>query len=73
MIIDLINDISRYAIPFILLFIPLYGILIKIKVYESFVEGAKEGFDTAVRIIPSLVAMLVSIGVFRASGALDLL
>lgn len=73
MIINLINDISRYAIPFILLFIPLYGILIKIKVYESFVEGAKEGFDTAVRIIPSLVAMLVSIGVFRASGALDLL
>ena len=42
MIIDLINDISRYAIPFILLFIPLYGILIKIKVYESFVEGARK-------------------------------
>lgn len=73
MIIDYINSISKYAIPFILLIIPTYGFLKKVKVYESFTEGAKEGFDTAVRIIPFLVAMLVSIGVFRASGALDLL
>lgn len=73
MIIDFINDISKYAIPFILLSIPTYGFLKKVKVYESFTEGAKEGFDTAVRIIPFLVAMLVSIGVFRASGALDIL
>lgn len=43
----------------------------KVPVYETFVEGAKEGFDIAVRIIPYLVAMLVAIGVFRASGALD--
>jgi len=41
-------------------------------VYEVFVEGAKEGFTTAIRIIPYLVAMLVAIGIFRASGALDL-
>lgn len=71
--IDIINNISIYAIPFILLAIPSYGLLKKVKVYESFTEGAKEGFDTAVRIIPYLVAMLVSIGVFRASGALDIL
>lgn len=45
----------------------------KINIYESFVEGAKEGFGVAVKIIPYLVAMLVAIGVFRASGALDLL
>jgi len=43
----------------------------KLPVYEIFVEGAKEGFEVAVRIIPYLVAMLVAIGVFRASGALD--
>jgi spore maturation protein SpmB len=43
----------------------------KLPVYETFVEGAKEGFDVAIRIIPYLVAMLVAIGVFRASGALD--
>lgn len=43
----------------------------KVPVYETFVEGAKEGFEVAIRIIPYLVAMLVAIGVFRASGALD--
>ena len=45
----------------------------RINVYDAFVEGAKEGFSTAVRIIPYLVAILVSIGVFRASGAMDFL
>jgi len=73
MIIDYINSISKYAIPFILLAIPTFGLFKKIKVYETFTEGAKDGFDTAVKIIPFLVAMLVSIGVFRASGALDIL
>jgi spore maturation protein SpmB len=47
------------------------GIRRRINVYEAFVEGAKGGFDTAVRIIPYLVAILVAIGVFRASGAMD--
>ena len=45
----------------------------KVNAYDAFIDGAKEGFETAVRIIPYLVAMLVAIGVFRASGALDLL
>lgn len=49
----------------------LAGWLRRVPVYEQFVEGAKEGFETAVRLIPYLVAMLVAIGVFRASGALD--
>ncbi len=49
------------------------GIIAKVNVYEAFVEGAKEGFGTAVRIIPYLVAILVGIGVFRASGAMDAL
>ncbi len=47
------------------------GVRKKVNVYEAFVEGAKDGFSTAVRIIPYLVAILVSIGVFRASGAMD--
>jgi len=47
------------------------GVRKKVNVYEAFVEGAKGGFDTAVRIIPYLVAILVAIGVFRASGAMD--
>ena len=45
----------------------------RINVYDTFIEGAKEGFQTAVRIIPYLVAILVAIGVFRASGAMDFL
>lgn len=49
----------------------LAGMRCKVNVYEAFVEGAKDGFTTAVRIIPYLVAMLVAIGVFRASGAMD--
>ena len=49
------------------------GVRKKINVYDTFIEGAKEGFSTAVRIIPYLVAILVGIGVFRASGAMDML
>lgn len=55
-----------------LLFI-LWGLHKRVNVYESFIEGAKEGFTTAIRIIPYLVAFLVAIGLFRASGAMDLL
>ena len=51
----------------------LAGMKKKVNVYDAFVEGAKEGFTTAVRIIPYLVAILVAIGVFRASGAMDYL
>ena len=64
---------SIAVIPLILLvFIGLAQIK-KVKVYEKFVEGAKEGFDVGVKIIPYLVAMLVAIAMFRASGALDVL
>ncbi len=51
----------------------IYAIKQKLPVYELFVEGAKEGFEVAVKLIPYLVAMLVAIGAFRASGALDLI
>lgn len=52
-------------------FIPLYAWIKKVPVYESFVEGAKDGFSTAINIMPHLVGMMVAISVFRASGALD--
>ena len=51
----------------------LAGVRKKVNVYDAFIEGAKDGFTTAVRIIPYLVAILVGIGVFRASGAMDML
>ena len=56
----------------IILFI-IAGIRAKINVYETFIEGAKEGFGTAVRIIPYLIAILVAVGVFRASGGMDVI
>lgn len=65
---------SNFANVLLMLIIMLFlasGIRKRINAYDAFVEGAKEGFHTAVRIIPYLVAMLVGIGVFRASGAMD--
>src|SRR5207244_6774186 len=53
--------------------ISLVGMLRKVKVYDTFIDGAKEGFNVAVRIIPFLVGILVAIGMFRASGAMDML
>ncbi|RJE46943.1 MULTISPECIES: spore maturation protein [unclassified Dehalobacter] len=69
----IISELARWAIPFILFFVPLYGYFHKVPVYETFVEGAENGFKTAVKIIPFLIGMLVSIKVFVDSGALDLL
>jgi spore maturation protein SpmA len=68
-----LRALSPLAIPFLLAFFPLYALGKGISVYSEFVEGAKEGFQVAIRIIPYLVGMLVAIGVFRESGALDLL
>jgi spore maturation protein B len=68
-----LDAISLWAIPVLLVVIPLVGLLRKVKVYDVFIEGAKEGFDVAVKIIPFLVGILVAIGMFRASGAMDLL
>lgn len=66
----MVANIILFAI--ILAFI-ISGMRAKVNVYEAFIEGAKDGFQTAVRVIPYLVAILVAIGVFRASGGMDLL
>lgn len=73
-------QIDAYSTTFanVFLFVIIIGFILagvrkKINVYNAFVDGAKEGFQTAVRIIPYLVAILVSIGVFRASGSMDFL
>ena len=67
------NLISFFVIPLMLVGFPLYGLYKRVPVYESFVEGAKEGFQVAVRIIPYLVAILFAVAMFRASGAMDAL
>ena len=69
----IMSIISVLAIPTLVLFIIVYGAVKKVRIYEAFVEGAKEGFNVGVRIIPYLVAMLVAIGVFRAGGAMEIL
>jgi spore maturation protein SpmB len=68
-----VNAISLLSIPFLLSAIPLFAALRRVKVYEEFVEGAKEGFQVAVRIIPYLVAIMVAMGMFRAAGGIELL
>ncbi|MBT8336044.1 MAG: spore maturation protein [Gemmatimonadetes bacterium] len=70
---ELIGLFSFFVIPVIVVGFPLYGLYKRVPVYESFVEGAKEGFQVSVRIIPYLVAILFAIGMFRASGAMDFL
>ena len=70
---SLIGLLAYFVIPVIVVGFPLYGLYKRVPVYESFVEGAKEGFNVAVRIIPYLVAILFAIGMFRASGAMDFL
>jgi spore maturation protein SpmA len=72
-----ISTISTFSANFILMSIIVIFIVLafvkKVNVYDSFIEGAKDGFNTAIRIIPFLVAILIAIGIFRASGALDFL
>lgn len=72
-----ITQVSTFAANFTLLLIIISFIVLamlkRVNVYEAFIEGAKEGFATAIKIIPFLVAILVAIGVFRASGAMDMI
>ena len=67
------TSVANILLMLIIVGFILAGVRKKVNVYDAFVEGAKDGFSTAVRIIPYLVAILVAIGVFRASGAMDML
>lgn len=63
---------AKWAIPAVLFSITLYAFIKRVNVYEAFINGAQEGFTTAIKTIPFLVAMFVAISVFRASGAMEL-
>jgi spore maturation protein B len=73
MFVNVANYISNGLFLLFVAGIPLYAATKKIDVFEAFVRGAKQGFDTSISIIPSLVAMMVAIGMLRASGFFDLL
>lgn len=66
-----INYISNLAIPFTILIILVYGLIEKNKVFDTFLEGAKEGIQIVVKIFPTLVGLFVAIGALRYSGVLD--
>lgn len=68
--VSIINRLTVYSVPFIIAFILIYGYLKDVKMYEVFVEGAREGFQVCIRILPYLVTMLFAIGLFRESGIL---
>ena len=70
---NLISYILKGIIPIIIGFVVIYGVVKKVKVYECFVEGAKEGITICLKIFPYLLAMIIAVNVFRASGALDFL
>ncbi len=64
---------SVFVLPMLIVFFPVYGLFKRVAVYDEFVVGAREGFTTAVRIIPYMVAILFAVAMFRASGAMDAL
>ncbi|WP_418789973.1 spore maturation protein [Phosphitispora sp. TUW77] len=72
MFMNIITLAAKWAIPVLLFVITVFALFRKVNVYESFIEGAQEGFATAVKTIPFLVAMFVAISVFRSSGAMAL-
>lgn len=64
--------LSYYMIPLLIFYIVGFGLLQKVDVYQEFVKGAKEGIKTVVELLPTLIGLLMSVGILRASGALDL-
>ena len=66
------NNLSLYILPLMILGILIAGMIKKVPIYEEFVEGAKDGFKVSISIIPYLIAIIVGISMFKASGAIDL-
>lgn len=73
LLVKILSIISIAAIPAIMTLILLHGYIKGIDLYDSFVEGAKEGFITAIKIMPYLIAIFVAIGIFKRSGAMELI
>ena len=65
--------ISDFIVPFIVLGIVTYGLLVGVNVYETFIKGAKSGFLTVIRLMPTLIGLMAAVGILRASGFLDFL
>ena len=68
---NILSQLSDFILPLLVLFILVFGIIKKVNVYEAFIDGAKEGLKTSINIMPYLMAIIVAVGMFRASGAID--
>ena len=68
---QVINFFSNLAMPMVVFFIVLYGVTEKVKVFDNFLEGAKEGIKTTFSILPTLIGLFLAIGVLKSSGVLD--
>lgn len=68
--VNVLTNISNIIIPVVIFYIVAYGIISKINVYEEFIKGAKDGFHTVIQIMPTLIGLMVAVGVLRASGFL---
>ena len=71
--VNVLSNISNIIIPLVIFYIVAYGLAAKTEVYDDFVKGAKDGFMTVFQIMPTLVGLMVGVGVLRASGFLDFL
>lgn len=71
--VNVLSNISNIIIPLVIFYIVAYGLASKTEVYDDFVKGAKDGFMTVFQIMPTLVGLMVGVGVLRASGFLDFL
>ena len=70
---NLLVYISDFIIPFLILAIVVYGVLRNVNVYDSFIKGARSGFLTVIRLMPTLIGLMAAVGILRASGFLDFL
>jgi len=70
---ELLTGISNLLIPILIFYIVGYGLVSKVKVYETFLKGAQNGLEVAVKMMPTLIGLLVAVGILRASGFLDFL
>ena len=68
---ELLTGISNLLIPILIFYIVAYGLVSKVKVYETFLKGAQNGLEVAVKMMPTLIGLLVAVGILRASGFLD--
>ena len=70
---SILSQMSNFILPGLILFILIYAVIKKVNIYETFIDGAKDGLKTSIKIIPYLMAIIVAVGMFRASGAIDVI